>query len=154
MRAPAGAWAVSSLRLTPERVSEPAIRTIGNGCISTSGTELTGMVSVAMLVEPLAALTRSRTTWLPGVVNDVVSRDFPVWNTPVPARDQANPVIGLAMSVELDTRETFSPVLGAAGNHVNDAAGGGTGGGARTVNVTGALTPRLPTSSDCCARAV
>ena len=36
----------------------------------------------------------------------------------------ANEVIGLKASVELDTKVTFSPVLGRAGNHLNDAAGG------------------------------
>jgi hypothetical protein len=55
---------------------------------------------------------------------------------PFPARSHANAVIGLAASVEIDANETGSPTNGAAGNHANEAAGGG---GADTVSVAGVL---------------
>ena len=124
--------------------------------MSMSEGEVTGTVSVATLERPSAALTRNRTTWAPGVAKEVLSTGLPAWNAPVAPKAQAKAVIGLAISVELDTSETLSPVFGAGGNHLKDAAGGAgaADGGALTVKVTGALLPVFPWSSDCSARAV
>jgi len=95
------------------------------------------------------------------VENDVVSSCPPAWKAPSPVSAQAKAVIGLTVSVEVDTSETLWPISGKDGNQLNDAAGGGgpagaeggvpggagpvaTGGGldagVTTVNVTGRLS--------------
>ena len=74
----------------------------------------------------------------------MVSRAPPLWNGALLVRAQANPVIGLVASVEIDTSETGSPVRGTGGNHLNEATGGVWGraaAGGATVNVTGPLLP-------------
>src|ERR1039458_7177503 len=121
--------------------------------------EVTGIVSETVLVRPSAPVTRRCTRWFPAVANEVLTACPPAANTPLPLTSQANAVIGLVASVELDTSETGSPVCGVTGNHVKDAAG--AAGVApvpepdeATPNVDVALTPRLPTSSDCLARTV
>ncbi len=100
-------------------------------------------------------MTRSWTTWAPGVEKDVASADSPWVNRPLPLRAQAKPVIGLLASVEVETSVTGSPVWGADGIHLNDATGGAGGatnagvmtGGGVTVNVTDPLLPAgFPTS--------
>src|SRR5271165_953382 len=141
---------------TPEEVTEPTIRTIGKGCMRLSGGEVTWIVSLAPLARPSAAVTRSHTTWAPGVEKEVLSTGPPTRNAPPAASAQANAVIGLASSVESDTSETRSPVIGSDGNHLKDATGGSgpVAAGAVTVKMTGALVPVLPASSDCSARAV
>src|ERR1700730_9540147 len=100
-RAPTEASTVSIRRRTPEDVRDVRMRTIGNGCIRADAGEATGIVCVATLVSPAAAPPRSRTTWLPGVVNVVLSTGPPGWNTPFPARSQAKDVRGLPGSLEL-----------------------------------------------------
>ena len=121
IRAPAGACTLSRLSLIPDAVSVLAIRTTGNGCISGTGGTVTGIVSVATLDRPLASVTRSRTTWLPAVENDVLITWLPGARTPLPARSHAKAVIGLLGSVELDASETGSRGCGEAGNQVKDA---------------------------------
>jgi hypothetical protein len=130
------------------------MRTIGKGWMRASGGVVTGMVSLATLDRPSAAVTLSRTTWAPGVVNDVVITGFPTLNGPLLVRAHANVVIGLSASAELDTSDTVSPVLGFDGNHANDAVGGGCPEAPEdadgvTVKVTAALFPVLPAESRC-----
>jgi len=124
--------------------------------MSVGGGEVTGIVSVATLESPLASVTRSLTTWFPGAENDVVSTGPPGWNAPLLVRAHAKAVIGLRVSVELDTSKMLWPVFGPDGNQPNDAAGGWGPGetGALTVKVTGALVPVFPSMSDCSARTV
>src|SRR5947209_7392556 len=142
----------------PDRVPEPVIRTTGKGCMRGSD-ELTGMVSATTLERPLASVTRSWTLWLPAAENVVLVAGPPATNAPVPARSQAKAVIGLPLSVELETNETVWPTRGLEGNQVNDAAGAaraaaGAGAGPTTTKVLVALTPTLPAESDCSARTV
>jgi hypothetical protein len=96
---------------------------------------------------------------LPAVENVVLVPEPPVANAPVPATSQANAVIGLLASVELDTSDTFSPARGADGNQLNDAAGGGRwaaadGDAPVTTNVLVGLRPTFPAASACAARTV
>src|SRR5207253_5440448 len=123
-RAPGGAWAVIKLRFTPDEVRTPAMWTTGKGAMRLSGRRITWSVPLATLERPSAAVTSSRTTWSPGVVNEVLRTCLPTLNTPLLARAQANVVSGLVRSVELDTSETVSPTTGVDGNHLNDASGG------------------------------
>jgi hypothetical protein len=126
--------------------------------------ELTGIMFEATLESPLASVTRSCTRWLPAEEKVVLIAGPPAANAPVPARSQAKAVMGLALSVELETNETAWPKLGMAGNQVNDAAGGADGRAAddddgdddepTTTNVLVALTPTLPARSGCTARTV
>jgi hypothetical protein len=124
--------------------------------------ELTGIISEATLESPLASVTRSCTRWLPAEEKVVLIAGPPAANAPVPAGSQAKAVMGLALSVELETNETGSPTLGMEGNQVNDAAGGADGRAAdddgddepATTNVLVALTPTLPARSGCTARTV
>ena len=141
---------------TPDAVSLPAIRTIGNGCIRASGAALTWIVSVTTLERPLASDTCSRTGWGPRLENEVRRTRSPALNWALLPSAHANCVIGLEMSVEVDTSETVSPTLGADGNHRNDATGGDaeSAGGLVTVKVTGWLAPTLPAASRCTACAV
>ena len=68
---------------------------------------------------------------------------------PLPRRSHANAVIGLEVSVELDTSATVWPTVGDAGNHLNEATGGPgvPCAGLLTLNVTGPLTPTFPAQS-------
>ena len=77
--------------------------------------------------EPPASVTRSSTVWAPEVEKDVESADSPGPKTPLPAVAQAKAVIGLPASVEVDTSVIASPVCGAEGIHLNDAAGSMSG---------------------------
>jgi hypothetical protein len=125
-----------------------------------SGSEvLTGISSEATLEAPLASVTRSCTLWLPAEEKVVLIVGPPAANAPVPARSQAKAVMGLALSVELETSETVWPTRGLEGNHVNEAAGGAgeecaADEGPVTTNVLVALTPTFPAESDCSARTV
>src|SRR3979411_1296421 len=123
MRDPADARTPSSVSRTPERVALLVIRTTGNGCISVSGAAPTGIVWVDTADTPLASVTRSWTTWLPCVEKVVLIPEPPVANAPVPATSQANEMIGLPASVELETSDTLSPTRGAVGNQENEATG-------------------------------
>src|SRR5205823_6581511 len=105
-RAPTGASTLTRLSLTPARVSTPAMRTIGNGCMGLSRGSPTGIASVAMLEAPRASVTRRRTTWLPAVANDVIASGPDTLKAPVPARSQEKAAIGLAVSVDPDTSTT------------------------------------------------
>src|SRR5438270_824444 len=95
-RAPGGAWAVITLRFAPDDVRTPAMRTTGNGAMSASGDGITWTVPLATLDRPSAAVTRSRTTWSPVDLNEVVRTCLPTLNTALLARAQANIVSGLA----------------------------------------------------------
>src|ERR1700732_1850566 len=112
------------------------MRTIGNGCIGIGGGRVTGIAPATTPGRPLACETRSRTTCGPGEMKDVVRTGPPPAKAPVPARSQANAVIGLAGSVEFEASDTGSPVWGVGGNHVNEAAGGT---GKAVVSVAAAL---------------
>src|SRR6266480_1850549 len=101
--------------LTPEEVSEPAIRTIGKGCMSLSAGGITLIVSPTTPERPSASVTRSCTRCFPGVENDLVITGPPARNGSLLVRAHAKAVIGLAVSVELDTNRTGSPVCGAVG---------------------------------------
>ena len=94
---------------------------------------------MATLVRPFAPVTRSCTTWSPGAAKEAVIAGAPVLKAPLPASDQANPTIGLAASVEVDTSEMDSPVCGADGNHWNEAAGGTTLGVGLSGEVAGVV---------------
>src|SRR5205085_10180493 len=87
-RAPGGAWAVITLRFAPDDVRTPAMRTTGNGAMSASGDGITWTVPLATLDRPSAAVTRSRTTWSPDVLNEVVRTCLPTLNTALLARAQ------------------------------------------------------------------
>jgi hypothetical protein len=76
---------------------------------------------------------------------------FPALDGELLPSAQANAVIGLSVSVELEMSDTCSPTCGEEGNHVNEAAGGD---GGRTVSETGWLKPTFPALSDCSARSV
>ena len=125
------------------------MRTIGNGCIRTAGALVTMIASVATPESPLASVTRSRTTWPPGVTNDVLSTGPTAVNGPLPRGSQAEATIGLETPAEFDASEMVWPTYGFAGTHVNDATGGA---GPVTVKVLAGLTPTLPAWSDCSAR--
>jgi hypothetical protein len=123
--------------------------------------ELTGIVSDATLERPLPSVTRSCTLWFPAAEKIVLIAGPPAAKTPVPAGSQANAVMGLALSVELETNETAWPTLGMEGNQVKDAVGGAVGRAADddddesvTTNVLVALIPTLPARSGCTARTV
>ena len=113
--------------------------------MSVRGGGVTMTVSATTLERPFASVTRSRTTWLPGVENEVLITGGPAWNVPLPVVSHEKDVIGLETSVELDASDTGSPVCGAVGNHANAATGGdgtfgvtagaSSGAGAETVNV-------------------
>ena len=124
--------------------------------MSTNAAGPTGIVSVTTLVSPLASVTRSRTTWLPGAANDVPRMGPADANGPLPARSHAKPVSGLVASVELDTSETGARARGAAGTQVNDAAGGREGEPLAPLseNVPLALNATFPAASDRSARTV
>ena len=131
--------------------------TTGNGCISGRAGGETETVELATLESPLASVTRRCTTWLPAVVNVVLIPGPPTANAPVPVGSQANDVIGLDASVELETNDTDSPTRGVPGNQLNDAEGPAgfataADGGVLTTNVVAVLIPTLPASSDCSAR--
>src|SRR6202011_348774 len=123
IRAPGEARIERTLSLMPEEPRRVTMRTRGNGRMSADCWELTGIVWLATLDAPVASVTRSRTTWLPGVANEVLCSAPPAWNDPLPARSQAKAVSGLAASVEPETSETRSPTCGTGGYHENDAAG-------------------------------
>ena len=100
------------------------MRTTGNGCISGITGVLTGIVSETTLDWPFASTTRSWTTWGPAVEKEVLIVEPPVLNTSLPVRAQPKLAIAVLASVEVETSEIASPVCGAAGNHVKEAAGG------------------------------
>ncbi len=52
-----------------------------------------------------------------------MSADSPLAKAPLPSGAQAKPVIGAPASVEVETSVTVSPVCGADGIHLNEAAG-------------------------------
>src|SRR5437868_13297469 len=115
MRASPGASTASLLSFTPLAKTLPTILTIGNGSRKPGGGTLMWIVWLAMLESRSPLVTRNLTVWSAGVVNVVLIADGPAWNAPRSVRSQANAVIGLVRSVEVDTSETVSPVCGVLG---------------------------------------
>src|SRR6185437_13790004 len=114
-----GASTVRRLRCSRPLERVVTMRTAGKGRISG---KLTGICCVTVPDRPAASVTRRETAWLPGVEKLVVCFCPPVAKAD-PSRFQAKPVIGLALSTEVETRETVSPTCGWLGNQLNAAVG-------------------------------
>src|SRR5438067_647540 len=112
--------------------------TTGKGRISRSVGALTSMVCVATADEPSAAITRRPTMWLPAVAKVVLTTGPPSRKSPLPARSQAKPVIGLVKSVDVEANDTVSPACGAAGDHRNETLGWACAPGAAASAATAA----------------